>query len=271
MLIPTFSDSLSLMAQLVYINETGWRDIWRENLPTLWVAAIIADETTVPAIDKEFHDLAMKHLGQDRGDFEFQAYDLFHGNGDWSQTPPIKRFEAFEDTVRVIERLELKVAYSSINKKRLNQKYGGRKDHDAYLLGVQFLLEKLDKAEKLDRLDENRQIILAAQTKGDMERVRQMVSTLEKWQLGVLPVFFNELPLTTTGPPALDSSLDSSYASPGVQLAGLVAFALQHESSGLDTDPDAIAAIERIVAVINAPGNLITYRSTWPSRSMPFS
>jgi len=49
----------------------------------------------------------------------------------------------------------------------------------------------------------------------------------------------------------------SSHASPGVQLADLVAYALQRKWNAWDTHPDAKAAINRIFGVI------LAHRYTW--------
>ncbi|WP_432197101.1 DUF3800 domain-containing protein [Streptomyces sp. bgisy027] len=55
----------------------------------------------------------------------------------------------------------------------------------------------------------------------------------------------------------------SSHASPGVQLADLVAYALQREWNRRDNHPDAKAAIGRITDVINQHTH--TWREPWPS------
>lgn len=53
-----------------------------------------------------------------------------------------------------------------------------------------------------------------------------------------------------------------SHASPGVQLADLVAFALQRKWNARDSHPNAVAAINRIVAVMVA--HTRTWREEWP-------
>ncbi|MFE0739152.1 DUF3800 domain-containing protein, partial [Streptomyces sp. NPDC058855] len=55
----------------------------------------------------------------------------------------------------------------------------------------------------------------------------------------------------------------SSHASPGVQLADLVAYALQRRWNKWDSHPEAQAAIGRITDVINS--HMGTWREPWPS------
>lgn len=55
----------------------------------------------------------------------------------------------------------------------------------------------------------------------------------------------------------------SSRTSPGVQLADLVAYALQRRWNGRDSHPDAEGAIDRIAGVVYE--HTRTWRAAWPA------
>ncbi len=83
-----------------------------------------------------------------------------------------------------------------------------------------------------------------------------MVSDLQDWGGGLVP----GRKLKTV----IDSMhFVSSHASPGVQLADMVAYALQRKWNSWDGHPNALAAIDRIVTVIS--NHTYTWRDTWPA------
>lgn len=85
-----------------------------------------------------------------------------------------------------------------------------------------------------------------------------MVSDLQDWGGGEVP----GAKLKTV----IDSMhCVSSHASPGVQLADIVAYALQRKWNAWDSHPRAKAAIDRITMVIN--NHTHTWRQPWPTRS----
>jgi hypothetical protein len=84
-----------------------------------------------------------------------------------------------------------------------------------------------------------------------------MVADLQDWGKGEVP--------GTKLKFVIDSMhFVSSHTSPGVQLADLVAYALQRQWNGRDAHPDAKAAIGRITSVISE--HTYTWREPWPAR-----
>jgi hypothetical protein len=158
----------------------------------------------------------------------------------------------YEDAISVLTDLEIDVSYASIHKQRLTARYGGGVDNNAHLLALQFLLEKIDR-----RYSANK-ILIADEQKEHQPRAVKMVGDLQEWDGGEVP----GSKLKTV----IDSMHSvSSHASPGVQLADIVAYALQRRWNAWDSYPDAKAAIGRIATVIG--DHTHTWREPWPTRS----
>jgi hypothetical protein len=242
-------DSIPVVAQLVYIDETGWRGKGSKGDPMISVVGLIVDESAVQPLAQRFQDLAMEHLGWIPDDFEFHGYENFHRKGYWANKSPDQCIRAYGAALKVLEELNLEVAMASIHKEKLRERYDGQADKNAYLLALQFLLEKID------NLNGNRKIIVADEAKEDELRAISMVSDLQQWGGGLVP----GQKLTTL----IDSlHFVSSHSSPGVQLADLAAYAIQRKLSGLDTHPDAVAAIDALAGLVW--DRMTTWRESWP-------
>ncbi|MEV8609476.1 DUF3800 domain-containing protein [Amycolatopsis sp. NPDC051373] len=155
----------------------------------------------------------------------------------------------YEDAIAVLNDLDIGVSYASIHKERLHNRYQGSADENAYLLALQFLLEKVDKTA-------GKKILIADEQKEHQLRAVKMVADLQEWGGGQVP--------GTKLKSIIDSMhFVSSHTSHGVQLADLVAYALQRKWNAWDSHPEAKAAIDRISAVISE--RTLTWRATWPT------
>ena len=238
------------MVQFVYIDETGSSGKGARNQPLLTLVAAIVDEEKVAPLTQRFSEIAMDHLGWRPGDFEFHGVELWGGAGYWAGKTPPQLIAAYEAAVGVLTELDIAIAHASIDKAKLHTKYAGAADGNAYLLALQFLLEKVNAYSPA-----NLKVLVADEAKEHELRAVKMVSNLQEWGSGEVP-----------GPP-LRRIIDSlhfvdSAASPGVQLADLAAFAMQRRRGKRDSHPDAIAAIERIADVVSSQTK--TWRWTWP-------
>ena len=132
---------------------------------------------------------------------------------------------------------------------KLSARYGGGADGNAYLLALQFLLEKIDAGHRGNK------ILIADEAKEHQLRAIKMVADLQVWGGGEVPG--RELKTV------IDSMhFVSSHASPGVQLADLVAYALQRKWNGWDSHPDAQTAITEIATTVG--NHASTWREAWP-------
>lgn len=242
------------MAQLVYIDETGSVGRAAKRQPLLTLAAVLVDVEKVQPLAKALQQVAWDHLGWVPANFELHGTEIWGGSGHWQGKSPGELMAAYEQAVGVLSELEIDVSYASIHKQRLHDRHDGSADNNAYLLALQFLLEKID-SYYFDH-----KILIADEAKEHQLRAIRMVADLQEWGGGPVP----GRPLRTV----IDTMhFVSSNASPGVQLADMVAFALQRKWNKWDNHPDAIAGLDRVYAVIG--DRTRTWRDVWPAPTFP--
>lgn len=238
------------MADLTYIDETGSVGKGAKKQPLLTLAAVLVHEDKVQPLAEAFRRLAWKHLKWLPADFELHGNEIWNGMGHWKGKSPTELIAVYEDAIAVLDDFAIDVSYASIHKQRLHLRHGGSADGNAYLLALQFLLEKLE-----GNYSSNK-ILIADEQKEHQLRAIKMVADLQDWRGGEVP----GVKLKTV----IDSMhFVTSHASPGVQLADLVAYALQRKWNARDNHPDAKAAIDRIVTVID--NHTRTWREPWPA------
>jgi Protein of unknown function (DUF3800) len=195
--------------------------------------------------------VAFKYLGWLPADFEFHGNELWHGNKHWTGKHPTELIAAYEAALALLDAYDIGVAHSTIDKLALHNRYKGAANDNAYRLALQFLLEKID------RLGGERKVLVADEAKEQELRAVKMVADMQEWGGG------GEVPgrqLQTV----IDSlHFVSSHASPGVQIADLVAFVLQRSRSK-ERHSNAQAGLDRLIAVVG--DHTVTWRETWPSR-----
>ena len=237
------------MAHLVYIDETGSVGRGARTQPLLTLAAVLVCEDNVQPLAEAFRNVARKHLKRLPAGFELHGCQIWQGTGCWAALPHAGRIAVYEDAITVLDDLDIDVSYASIHKERLHKRHEGTVDGNAYLLALQFLLEKIDTGRR-------NKILIADEQKEHQLRAVKMVADLQEWGGGEVP----GVKLKTV----IDSMhFVSSHASPGVQLADLVAYALQRRWNKWDRHPDAMAAIDRITNVIYEHRR--TWREPWPA------
>lgn len=237
------------MVDLVYIDETGSDRGPGRRHPELLLAAVVVDESRVQAVRGHLSSIAKESLGQRPHNFEFHGYELWSGYGPWGGQTPELRMATYERVLRILDDLDMWIAYSIINKDRLHQRYGGAADGSAYRLALQFLLEKVD------RVPGNLRIVVADESKEQAAGAIDMFADLQALGVGEVPGR------------QLERLIDSlhfvrSHDNPGVQLADLTAFVLQRARAHRETHPDAIAGLSRLHQMIL--GRLRTRREPWP-------
>lgn len=193
--------------------------------------------------------VAFDHLGWLPADFEFHGYEIWSGLGSWSEKSPPELIAVYAAAIGLLEDLDLSVAYSSIDKARLRARYDGAADANAYLLALQFLLEKID------LLGNQNRIVVADEAKEQQLRAIKMVAEMQQWGAGEVP--------GRTLRTVIDSlHFVQSDASPGVQMADLVAYVIQRSRRSSQGHPDATAALARLRDVVTA--HTVTWREPWP-------
>ncbi|MCD2499078.1 DUF3800 domain-containing protein [Microbacterium sp. W2R] len=219
--------------------------------PHLTLVAVVVDEAAVQPLAERLRTLAIEHLGWIPAGFEFHANEIWNARGPWTGKEPPALLAAFEGLVGVLDELSISVVHASIDKARLHARHNGAYDDNAYLLALQFLLEKLDRWRTAQAL----RIIIADEAKEYQLRAVDMVRDMQSWASGAVPGR------------QLVSVIDSmhfvnSKDSPGVQLADAVAFILHRRTLPTQGHPDADAAVARMAAMIGE--HTPTWRAPWP-------
>lgn len=180
---------------------------------------------------------------------EFHGNELWQGTKNWSSLTAPDRLAAYEDAISLLRDLDLSVAHASIHKAHLETRWGEGAARSAYLLALQFLLEKID------LLWGEKKILVADEAKEHELRAVRMVSDLQQWGRGEVA----GIQLTHT----IDTiHFVNSRVSPGVQMADLVAYLLQRGQRGTEAHPDAQAGRDRMIGTIWE--KTVTWREAWP-------
>lgn len=237
------------MAQFVYIDETGSVGTAAAGQPYLTLVAVMVDESQVGPLGEEMRRVAFKHLGWFPQDFEFHGHEIWGGVNWWEDKAPPELIAAYEAVLSLLDQFDLGIAHASVHKAGLRARYDGAFDDSAYRLALQFLLEKVD------RLGQQLRIVVADETKEQELRAIEMVADMQRWGVGAVPG------------QELKTIIDClhfvrSNASPGVQMADLVAFVIQRARRNREGHPDAKAAMERLRA--NVEAHTLTWREPWP-------
>lgn len=239
------------MALLVYIDETGSVGTGDARQPYLTLVAVIVNEEMVQPLNRGLRDLAFTHLGYIPAGFEFHGNELWGGKNYWSALTRPALIAAYEAAINLLATCDIKIAHSTIDKALLHQQYHGAADANAYRLALQFLLEKID-----TNLGSANKIVIADETKEEQLHAIKMVADMQQWGGGEVP----GRPLTTV----IDSlHFVQSNASPGIQMADLVAYVIQRRRRGKEGHPAADAAMERMRTTVNDYTK--TYRQSWPA------
>lgn len=239
------------MAELVYLDETGSVGRGARNQPNLTLVAIIVDETSVQPLAERLQALTMEHLGWIPKGFELHANEIWNAKGPWAGLEPAALLATLENLVGLLDELSISVIHASIDKANLHARHNGAYDDNAYLLALQFLLEKLDQWNSAGA----RRILIADEAKEHQLRAVKMVRDMQSWAAGAVPGR------------RLVSVIDAihfvdSKNSPGVQLADVVAFILHRRTLATQGHPNADAAVARMAERIDE--HTPTWRAPWP-------
>lgn len=240
------------MAELVYVDETEMRPIKKRPATHLMLVAVVIDDTSVRAMAEQMEDLRRRSRPAPTAkDFEFHGQDLWHQTGPWIGKSEVEVIEIFDGLIGILEGLKCFVAHSTIDLDKLHERHSGMADENAYRLALQFLLEKVDaypsyRASRIVIVDEKHE---------EKFRAIRMVGNMQKFGSGEVP----GRKLTTV----IDNvHFIDSAASPGVQLADVVAFIMQRRRLRRVEHPNAQAALDRWSTVITE--RTTTWREPWP-------
>lgn len=239
------------MAELVYLDETGAVGKGAKKQPRLILAAVVVDESMVQPLAERMQAIRRDHLGEHFPPVEFHGHDIWSGTGPWARKAPTELLAVMESLIGLLEELSISVIHARIDKEALHERHGGAFDQNAYLLALQFLLEKLDDWRSSEAL----RVIIADEHKEQQLRAIKLVSDLQTWGLGLVPG--RKLRSVIDSMHFVDSK--NSY---GVQLADVVAFVLHRVTLLTQNHPDADAAVARMREVI--AGHTPRYRQSWP-------
>ena len=239
------------MAEFVYIDETGSSGRAARRQPFLTLVAVVVDEAAVQPLAERMEALTWEHLGWVPADFEFHGSALWSGNGHWAGKTPAELLAVFEAVIELLDELEISVVHSTIDKAAFHKKYNGGWDDNAYLLVLQFLLEKLDRWRTRQAL----RVLVADETKQHQLKAIKLVKDMQGWAAGIVPG--RQLVSIVDSMHFVDSA-----HSPGVQLADMVAFVIQRWRMPAQPHPDCATSLQRMRETISS--RTPTWRAAWP-------
>lgn len=247
------------MAELVYIDETGSAGKGAKKQPSLILVGVVVDEASVRVLGDRMREIAATHLGVDRRGFEWHGVDVWNGYGPWQSKTPTELLAAYEAVLGLLEDLDIWIGHATIHKERLHRKYGDSMAQDAYLLALQYLVEKIDSCRPNG--ERKLRILIADEAKQHQLNAIDMVSDMQDIGAGRVLGRWQNSPLASV----IDSMhFVDSARSPGVQLADMVAFIRHRNEQPNQGHPDADAAVRRMVQTI---GNATrTWREPWPAK-----
>lgn len=247
------------MADLVYIDETGSAGRGAKQQPNLILVAVVVNEAVVRSLGERMRRIAATHLGDDRRGFEWHGVEVWNGRDGWGGKTPTERLRAYEDILGLLEELNIWVGHSTIRKEPLLRTYGKSMSDDAYLLGLQFLVEKVDACKSTG--ERQSRILIADEAKQHQLNAIGMVSDMQAIGAGRVFGSWQKRPLVSV----IDSMhFVDSARSPGVQLADMVAFIRHRSELSTQGHPDADASVQRMVEMINKATR--TWREPWPPK-----
>lgn len=239
------------MVKFVYIDETGSPRGSLDKHPRIQLVAAIVDEEEVRGLGESMRSVGMQHLGWFPEGFEFHGVEVWNGMGYWKPKAYEELLAAYEAVISLLDKHGIDLAHATIDRRKLHERRNGAYDENAYRLALQFLLERVH-----TRI-EGLKIVIADESKEQQLKAVRMVADLQEWGIGEVPG------------KQIDSVIDSlhyvqSHASPGVQMADMVAY-LFHRCTLTNTEPhpDSQAARHRMMQVIS--NHVRTYRDVWPS------
>jgi hypothetical protein len=161
------------VARFVYIDETGSPKGNLTKHRYLQIVAAIVDETQVRDLGESLRRVTMGHLGWFPANFEFHGNELWNASGEWAGKAPDALLAAYEAAIALIDTHEVSIAHSTIDRQALHDKYAGGFDGSAYRLGLQFLLEKINRLPGL-------KIVIADESKEQQVEAKGMVAQLQE-------------------------------------------------------------------------------------------
>jgi len=242
------------MARLVYIDETGSSGKGAKQQECVRLVAVIVDEDKVNPLRDALAKVEDTHFDlHGVTPREFHGVEIWNAAGPWRGKKPDELLAAYGDAISILDELGIDVAHAQVHKERLNARWGEDGDKAAYLLALQFLLEKIDSLGG----GRERYIVVADEAKEHELRAVEMVADLQTWGRGEV------------SGKVLKNVIDSihfvdSKRSPGVQMADLVAYLLQRNDCGEEHHPNAQ---EKRTAMVDAVwARTVTWRETWPRK-----
>ena len=109
---------------LVYIDESGdtGHNLSDKQQPVFVLGAILVPQSKWKELEQEFNKIVIGFFGEEKLDsFELHAMDLVNRRGSFTSMPLEQTKKFRTDCLQLIQRLEIKVVYRSIEKKRFQQ------------------------------------------------------------------------------------------------------------------------------------------------------
>ncbi|TCJ31048.1 DUF3800 domain-containing protein [Nocardioides jejuensis] len=238
------------MAKIVYIDETGSAGRGAKQQDLLTVVGVLAPADRVRDLDSALRAIEKTHFQLMRiAPREFHGVEIWNGTGQWASKTPPERLSVLEDVISLIPQFDIHIAHASIHKPRLASRWGADGLDRAYLLALQFLLEKVD------AFGSEVKIVVADEAKEHQLTAAKMVGDLRN--MGYGEVSGRVLSTIVDTVHFVDSKLCA-----GVQLADVIAYLMQRTDRGTENHPDVQAARTRMMAVIR--DHTVTWREPWP-------
>lgn len=239
------------MAEFVYVDETGADGSGGKSSPILLLAAVIVPDGALNSLSLELARIASATGGNSEVRGELHGHEIWNRSGRWRGLPHSVCLDAYQEAIGLLTRFEIGVAHSSIRKTALSGIEGKLRSRKAYLMALQFLLEKIDAIP-----GSGPRLVIADRAKQYEVDAIGMFADIQLSGIGEVPGRKYR---------RIGDSLhyvDSKFSS-GVQLADLVAYVLQRRMKQYESHVDAEAAMARMHAEVIS--RRVTWRETWPA------
>jgi hypothetical protein len=150
--------------RIAYMDEAGntGRKLDEPDQPVHLILSLVIDEAKIAAVHEHVREIGRRHCPDTchLPKFELHGADLFAGRGPFSNMPPERRIEIFDDILQGIETAEADVVIRGIQKVGLARRY--TTPYHPHDIALMFSIESI---ERLARERECRVLLVADEAK----------------------------------------------------------------------------------------------------------
>jgi hypothetical protein len=241
---------------LAYVDEAGntGRKLDDPDQPIHWLVSVLVPEDQVMALTHALDGVVARHVPDDP-QRELHGAELFGGSGSWRGVAPTTRLAVYQAALATLAEHHCAIAHASVDKPMLQS---WRVDASPHLIGLHFLMEKIDYYVRRQPEDLRQRALLVADETNEHESYAiDLLADLQRRGVGVFRGHKINNVIGTVH--FVRSEVDR-----GVQAADLVAYGLCRLGNGRWNSPkpgdQALATMfgDHVTPLVR------TFRERWP-------